>query len=194
MGRRIVDGEDQPNAMSASTPFGPPLTHRVDITDSSVHLPLRFRSSNWVVVILATGLMVLLFSAFFFEPVVDGRSGNGAGRTSAERVGLAITVAIGWLVFLRVLRARLVLGARHITIRNFVRTHRVAWPDVRHVALVRRVGRSKGGATVTYTKVYIVAETPIAVSAALVNYANRAAALKPVIDICHSRNVAVYDT
>ena len=180
-------------AMSSAAPFGPPLTQRVQINDSSVQLPLRFRSSNWAVVIFIAGLTALVFSAVLVGPIVRGSSDSGAGATTVERVGLAAAVAIGWLVFLRALRVRLVLDERGITIRNFLRTHRVEWTDVRHVVLVRRVNTSGTGPGRPYAKCYIVAQRPIAASAAVAGYANRAVALKPVIDACHARGVEIYD-
>ena len=187
------NGEEQPKEASSTAPFGPPTTQRVEDAALAAPLTVRFRSPNWVVVIVATGATMLLASVLLFAPLVNGGSGNGADVASSERVGIAIAVVMGWLVFLRVLRVRLVLDEHGIRVCNFVRTHRVAWTDVRHVACVRRVTRLNSGGTVQTVKVYIVVAEPIASSAAVVSYGNRAVTLKPVIDVCHARNVAVYD-
>ena len=198
MGDRMGDGEEQLKARSSTVsfrpPFGPPTTHRVGKAESSVQLPLRYRSPNWGVVMMATAVMTVVGSVVGFEPVVLGRNFHGDGDTkSSGRVWGAIALVIVWLVFLRVLHVRLVLDERGISIRNFVRTHQVAWTDVRHVALVGIVTTSPGGYKQSYAKVHIVAAQPITASAAQVYYKDRAVTLKPVIDVCHAHNVSVYD-
>lgn len=199
MDDRVSDGGEQLKATSSTVPFGPPLgppaAQRVGNTESSVQLPLRYRSPNWGAVIVLTAVVTALFSALVFEPLVLGHDLHAGGNTkSSDRVGIAVAVVFLWLVFLRVLHVRLVLDDRGISIRNFfVRTRQVAWTDVGYVALVGSVATSPGGYKQGYAKVHIVAGQTITATAAQVYYKDRSVTLKPVIDVCHAHNVSVYD-
>jgi hypothetical protein len=140
----------------------------------------------------ALGVTMLLLSVLTVQAMVEGHR-NGDSVANSQRVGIAIVLVLGWLFVLRLGRVSLLFDERGVRVRNFGRTHRLAWTEVRQVALFRSVSTSKYGAKVASAKVLIVADQPIVASAALVSYANRFVVLKPLIDVCNDRKVPVYD-